>query len=188
MKAAAEVFDDIEDADSDESLSAKYGNPLAINAASTLLILAESAFTRLKSRGIDSDIVVSLIDTVNSYYTTACIGQHLDLSLTPEEAASEDVYLRVIGMKSASAVECACYTGALLAKANQELIQSFTIFGHNLGMASQIANDIKGVTRLSDIKKRKITLPAIYGLAQTDGETHNLLEMVFYKPTYRIYL
>ena len=183
LKAAAEVFDDIEDADSDESLSTKYGNALANNAASTLLILAERAFTRLKSRGIDSDIVVSLIDTVNSYYTTACLGQHLDLSLTPEEAASEDVYLRVIGMKSASAVECACYTGAFLAGANQELIQSFAIFGHNLGMASQIANDIKGVRHLSNIKKRKITLPVIYALAQTNGATHNLLEMAFYKPT-----
>ena len=181
LKAAAEVFDDIEDADSDESLSAKYGNALANNAACALLILAERAFTRLKSRGIDSDIVVSLIDMVNSYYTTACTGQHLDLSLTPEEAASEDVYLRVIGMKSASAVECACYTGALLAGANQELIKSFTIFGHNLGMASQIANDIKGITHMSDIKKPRITLPAIYALAQTDSETHNLLEMVFCK-------
>ena len=118
---------------------------------------------------------------MNSYYTTTCTGQHLDLSLTPEEAASEDVYLRVIGMKSASAVECACYTGALLAGANQELIKSFTIFGHNLGMASQIANDIKGITRMSDIKKPRITLPAIYALAQTDSETHNLLEMVFCK-------
>jgi len=183
LKAAAEVFDDIEDADSNESLSAKYGNALANNAASTLLILAERAFTRLKSWGIDSDIVVSLIDTVNSYYTTACLGQHLDLSLTPEEAASEDVYLRVIGMKSASAVECACYTGALLAGANQELIQSFAIFGHNLGMASQIANDIKDVRYLSNIKKRKITLPVIYALAQTNGTTHNLLKMAFYKPT-----
>ena len=182
LKTAAEIFDDIEDADSDESLSAKYGTPLAINVASTLLILAERAFIRLKSRGVDSGTVTSLIDAVNSYYTIACLGQHLDLTITPQEAVSEDVYLRVIGMKSASTVECACYTGALLAGANQELIKLFIIFGHNLGMASQIANDIKGITSLRDIRKRKITLPVIYALAQTDGEYYNTLDKVFYQP------
>jgi geranylgeranyl pyrophosphate synthase len=123
------------------------------------------------------------MDAVNSYYTTACAGQHLDLSLTPEEAVSEDVYLKVTAMKSASAVECACYVGALLAKANQGLTDRFAMFGHNLGMAAQIANDIRGVTRRSDIAKRKITLPAIYALAQTDGETRSLLETVFCKRT-----
>ena len=183
LNTAAEVFDDIEDADSAESMSAKHGSPLAINAASTLIILAESAFTRLKNRGVDSDIIVNLIATVNSYYTTTCTGQHLDLSLTSEQTVSEEVYLKVIAMKSASVVECACHTGALLAKANRDLIELFKGFGHNLGMASQIANDIKGVTSLRDIRKRKITLPAIYALSQTDGETHSLLEMAFYKPT-----
>ena len=116
---------------------------------------------------------------MNSYYTTASIGQHLDLSLFPTEVASEDVYLRVIAMKSASAVECACHVGALLAEANPNLIESFTAFGHNLGMASQIANDIKGVSCLRDIKRHKITLPTIYALAQTDGEIHRLLENAF---------
>lgn len=184
LKAAAGVFDDIEDTDSAESLPSKYGIPLALNTANILLILAERAFTRLKKQGVDSDIVVNIIDTVNSYCVTACIGQHLDLSLASEEFTLEDVYLRVIAMKSASTVECACYSGALLAEANQELIKSFTIFGHNLGMASQIANDIKGIRHLSDIKKHKITLPTIYALAQTDGETHRLLEAVFCKRPY----
>ena len=181
LKAAAEVFDDIEDADSTESLSVKYGTSLAINVASALLILAERAFTRLRNRGVDNEIVLSLIDTVNSYYATACTGQYLDMSITPEEAFSEDVYLKVIEIKSAFAVRCACYTGALLATSNKKIIHSFTIFGHNLGMASQIANDIKGITNLKDISRRKITLPAIYALAQTNGEIHQLLATVFCK-------
>ena len=92
LKAAAEVFDDIEDADSNESLAFKYGAPLAVNAGSALLILAEKTFTRLNSKGVDSNVVVNLIDTVNSYYTTACIGQHLDLSLNPENIYRYDFW------------------------------------------------------------------------------------------------
>jgi geranylgeranyl pyrophosphate synthase len=48
-------------------------------------------------------------------------------------------------------------------------------------MAFQIANDIKGVNCLKDIKKRKITLPIIYALAQTDGQIHSQLEITFAK-------
>ena len=176
IKAAAEVFDDVEDADSSESLSAIYGAAIATNVATTLLILAEKGVTRLKGRDVNDYVIVHVMDTINSFYTSACAGQHLDLSLTPGIAVSEDIYLRVADMKSASTVECACRIGALLATANQELIDKFALFGHNLGMAAQIANDILGITRGSDIVKPRITLPVIYALTQTDGKARNQLE------------
>lgn len=178
FKAAGDVFDDIEDADSSESLSARYGPAVATNVANTLLILAEKAITRLKGRGVADYTIVRVMDVVNSYCTTACAGQHLDLSLASKTDVSEDIYVRVIGMKSASQVECACHIGALLATANQELINTFTIFGHNLGMAAQITNDILGVTRGSDILKHKMTLPVIYALTQTGGKARNQSEPV----------
>ena len=181
LMAAGDVFDDIEDADSSESLSARYGSAVATNVATTLLILAERAITRLEGRGVEDSVIVRVIDMVNSFYTTACAGQHLDLSLTSKAAISEDIYFTVIGMKSASTVECACHVGALLANANQESVDIFAAFGHNLGMASQIANDIQGITRGSDIMKHKITLPIIYALTQADGEAHNQLESTFVK-------
>ena len=81
LTAAGDVFDDIEDADSAESLSTKYGAAVATNVATTLLILAERAIVRLKERGIEDCITVRVMDAVNSFYTTACTGQHLDLSL-----------------------------------------------------------------------------------------------------------
>jgi len=181
LKAAAEVFDDIEDADSSESLSVKYGLAVATNVATTLLILGESAIARLKRRGVNDYIAVCVMDAVNSFYITACAGQHLDLSLASEMAVSEDVYFRVTSMKSASQVECACHIGALLATENQELIDTFTMFGHNLGIAAQITNDVQGITSGSDIVKRKITLPVIYALTQTDVEARNQLQLIFNK-------
>ena len=178
LMAAGDVFDDVEDADSSESLSAKYGSAVATNVATTLLVLAERAITRLEGRGVEDSVIVRVMDAVNSFYTTACAGQHLDLTLAP---VSEDTYLQVIGMKSASQVECACHIGALLANANQELVDIFAAFGHNLGMASQIANDIRGITHESDILKPKVTLPVIYAFTQTGGEAHSQLESTFVK-------
>ena len=81
LKAAAEVFDDIEDADSSGSLAARYGNAVATNTATTLLILAEKTITRLIDKGVKERLVVQVMESVNSDYTIACAGQHLDLSL-----------------------------------------------------------------------------------------------------------
>jgi len=181
--AAGDVFDDIEDADSSESLAARHGAAVATNVATTLLILAETAIARLKRKGVEDYVIIRVMDAVNSFYTTACTGQHLDLSLTPDIAISEDRYLKVICMKSASQIECACHIGALLATENERLIDTFGIFGHNLGMAAQITNDIQGIIRGSDILNHKITLPVVYALAQSDGKARHQLEITFSRQT-----
>jgi geranylgeranyl pyrophosphate synthase len=181
LLAAGDVFDDIEDADSSDSIYAKYGLAVAISVASTLLILGECSLTRLKSRGIDADIIVRTIEAVNSFYTTACAGQHLDLTVETRLSESEDTYLKIIGMKSAAQLECTCHVGALLAGASQKLINAFALFGRNLGMASQIGNDIQGIISGHDIIKQKITLPVIFALNLPDNEIRDKLIPVFQK-------
>lgn len=179
--AAGQVFDDIEDADALGSLSARYGSAIATNAATTLLILAEKAVTRLKREGVTDDLIVRVMDAINSFYTEACCGQHKDLSFTVESTTSEEAYLLVASMKSASTIECACHIGALVATKKEELLAQFTLFGHNLGMVSQIANDIQGITSGRDIIKQRVTLPVIYALTHTEGECYNQLALAFNK-------
>jgi geranylgeranyl pyrophosphate synthase len=181
LLAAGDVFDDIEDADSTDSVYAKYGLSVAVGVASTLLIVGENSLTQLRARGVGADTVVRVMEVVNSYYTQACIGQHMDLTTEVFPAESEDMYMKIIRMKSASQVECACCVGALLAGANQKLIDAFTILGHNLGMMSQIGNDIQGIVGGRDITKRKITLPVIYGLNLSDSSINGELMAIFHK-------
>lgn len=180
---AGDVFDDIEDADNSDSLSAKYGPAVATNIATTLLMLAEKAITRLKKRGVANLLVFQIIDVVNSYYIKACTGQHLDLYFDPEIAGAEDAYFQVLDMKSASQIECACKVGALLAKGKRELVDIFAEFGHNLGISSQIANDIQGFINGRDISKNKIMLPVIYVLNQADNKTNLELRHLLHNPS-----
>ena len=177
--AAGEAFDDIEDADAAGSLLAKYGSAIATNTATTFLMLAEKAIFRLKARDVADNVIVRIMGAVNSFYTTACAGQYLDLSLTSKTTLSEENYFRVASMKSATTIECACHIGAVLATVDQDSIDLFTVFGHNLGIASQIANDIQGIVSGSDIAKHKITLPVIYALTHTKGEVHAQLKLAF---------
>lgn len=177
--AAADVFDDIEDADSPDSLYAKYGLAAAVSAASTLLILGERSLTRLHERGVEAEIVVQVMDTLNSYYTIACAGQHLDILLSRQLAVSEDEYLKVIAMKTSAQVECACHVGALIAGASDDLINMLIDFARNLGMASQLGNDIRGIIGGNDIVNRRHTLPVIFALAQDNGDIKDRLENMF---------
>jgi len=179
LRAAADAFDDIEDDDSAQSLAAKYGVALATNVATTLVILAERALGRLKDRGVKDGTIVRVVDAVNSYYTTACAGQHLDISHPAGQFMTEEEYLSISAMKSATSIVCACHVGALLGGADEELIDTFARFGYNLGIASQIANDIEGITKGRDIAKRKMTLPIIYAFNQADARDRRRLRRVF---------
>jgi geranylgeranyl pyrophosphate synthase len=179
LRASAEVFDDIEDEDNPNSIGAKYSSAIATNVATTLLILAERTITQLRHRGVSDDMVIRVLDTINSYYASSCAGQHLDLSQNRETPISEDEYLEIARMKSASTTECAGYVGALLGGANQEAVDMFALFGQYLGMASQIANDIQGIVQGNDIAKRKLTLPIIYAVTQASGKTRRWLKLAF---------
>jgi geranylgeranyl diphosphate synthase, type I len=179
FKAAAEVFDDAEDADAPASLASKYGTAAAINAATALLVLGEKALARLRERGVAEADIVHILDVFNSYYLTACAGQYLDLSAGPGAALSEVMYLGAVEMKSGAQVECACWLGATLAGASPRITRLFSRFGQSLGIAVQIANDIQGVAVGKDIPRRKITLPAIYALEQTTGKDRAALAAAF---------
>ena len=151
FKAAAEVFDDAEDADAPASLASKYGISTAINVATTLLILGEKAFARLRETGVAESEIVYILDVFNSYFLTACAGQYFDLAAGPGAVSSEEMYLGAMEMKSGAPLECVCWLGATLAGASRSVIGLFSKFGLSLGIAVQIANDIHGILAASDL-------------------------------------
>ena len=183
LQTAGDVFDDIEDLDSKHSLVSEYGYAEATNVATALLLLAQLALTKLKDADVDSESVVSIIAEANKYGIIACAGQHLDIQNISDHHISESKYLEIISLKSASQVECSCRTGAMLATKDKKAINAFGKFGHNLGIAAQIVNDIDGITKpeigKSDIVEKKITLPVIYALENAEGNNRELLSSVY---------
>ncbi|MDD4923454.1 MAG: polyprenyl synthetase family protein [Dehalococcoidales bacterium] len=177
--AAGDVFDDIEDNDSPLSLSSRYGTAITNNIATTLLVLGEKAISRLKDRNVDDRTIVRILDAINSYYLIACTGQHKDLSCGKKIDISEDDYLDILSLKSASQIECASYTGALLATENKDLLDIFKEFGYSLGMMAQITNDIAGIISKKDLVNKKITLPVIFALSQSEEPVRNQLERYY---------
>ena len=181
FKTAADVFDDIEDGDSPRSLGEIHEH--AINVGNALLALGQKSVVRLHEKNIDANVVVSVLAELSSSFIKACAGQSRDLSFQTERPLSEETYLNTIALKSASQLECACRVGALLATNDAYLVDCFGSFGHNLGMAAQITNDIQGILDATgsrnDICQRKKTLPVVYALTQIDSNSRIALESIY---------
>lgn len=100
---------------------------------------------------------------------------------------SEDHYLRIIRRKTAVLIEGACKCGALLAKASKEKEDALFNYGHNLGMAFQMADDLLDYTSDAktlgknpgaDLREGKLTLPLIKTLKRANKEDKVKIEKI----------
>ena len=99
------------------------------------------------------------------------IGEMRQLTSYDALDFSEDDYFRLIAAKTASLMSAACEMGAIAAAPEHQ--ESLARYGHALGMAFQIADDLLDYTGTEavtgkptghDLRERKVTLPLIEAL------------------------
>ena len=105
-------------------------------------------------------------------------GELLQMEKSRNLNLKEDIYFDIIRNKTASLVASACAAGAWSTSQNDDVTEKMRIFGENAGIAFQIkddlfdyGNDDVGKPTGNDIKEKKLTLPLIYTLNNTDKET-----------------
>ena len=100
------------------------------------------------------------------------VGEMRQLTSYDALAFSEGDYYRLIAAKTASLMSAACQMGAL--DGAREYSEPLSRFGHHLGMAFQIADDLLDYTGSEvvmgkpaghDLRERKVTLPLVGALA-----------------------
>lgn len=99
------------------------------------------------------------------------VGEMRQLTAYDALDFSEGDYYRLISAKTASLMKAACGMGALLGA--PEHVAALTDYGHSLGMAFQVADDIldyvgseeeTGKPIGQDLRERKVTLPLVGAL------------------------
>ena len=104
------------------------------------------------------------------------IGEMRQLTSYDALDFTESDYYRLIASKTASLMSAACEMGALAGV--NEYQKSLALFGHHLGMAFQIADDlldytgseaITGKPSGHDLRERKVTLPLVGALKNASG-------------------
>lgn len=105
-------------------------------------------------------------------------GELLQMEKARKLDIKEDVYFEIIRAKTASLLSAACAAGAYSAHSNSEESETFRLLGEKLGIAFQIMDDLFdygeediGKPTGIDIKEKKMTLPLIYALQNTDNQT-----------------
>jgi geranylgeranyl diphosphate synthase, type I len=187
------VHDDIEDGDRERrhrpTLWAIWGIPLAINAGDALFALSRLALYRLlEEEEVSAERVLSLMRIYDETCLALCEGQFLDISFERRTDISLDEYHEMIGKKTAALLGASAQAGAILATDDQSTIDAFRRFGYDMGLAFQMADDVKGTfwsteesgkTTAGDVRKRKKTLPLVWALEHADPADRDRLRQIY---------
>jgi len=102
-------------------------------------------------------------------------GELLQMEKARRMDISEDVYYDVIRQKTASLIASCCACGAASAGADAATVEQMRLFGEKIGIAFQIKDDMfdfgtddVGKPLGIDIKEKKVTLPLIYALNNSE--------------------
>ncbi|MFM8586725.1 MAG: polyprenyl synthetase family protein [Bacteroidota bacterium] len=112
-------------------------------------------------------------------------GELLQLEKSRLLNITEDDYFNIIRNKTASLLASACAAGADSSTDNIELIEKMKMFGEYTGIAFQIKDDLfdygtedVGKPTGNDIKEKKLTLPLIYTLKNSDASKRRTLKFL----------
>ncbi len=103
-------------------------------------------------------------------------GEVLQLTRAHDLNLSQDVYLQIIGAKTAELFAAAAEAGAVSAGAPEAQIQAMRDYAMNLGLAFQLADDaldyggateVLGKNAGDDFREGKATLPLLLAIART---------------------
>lgn len=146
----------------------------------------------LYSRAIMQLAEVGLMDAVEVMANAAnsmSVGEMRQLTAYEALDFSEEDYTRLIAAKTASLMKAACELGALVGAVDYR--EPLARYGHCLGMAFQVADDILDYTVSEeeagkptghDLREHKVTLPLVGAMRTGDEEGMKLVRAVFDDP------
>jgi octaprenyl-diphosphate synthase len=109
-------------------------------------------------------------------------GELLQMEKSRSLNFEEDTYFEIIKGKTASLLASACASGAWSTTHDEAITEKMRVFGEKVGMAFQIKDDLfdygneaVGKPTGNDIREKKLTLPLIYTLQNTDAATRRKL-------------
>jgi geranylgeranyl diphosphate synthase type I len=152
----------------------KWGVPMAINVGDALFVLSNQAMIDLREN-YPADIVVRAAEILHNTCLELTRGQFMDMSYEERNDLSVEDYWPMIAGKTAALLAACCQTGALLGGASEDQQEIYRSYGHYLGLAFQVQDDILGIwgdesitgkSAASDLVEGKNSLPVLIGLGK----------------------
>lgn len=150
-----------------------WGMPMAINVGDALFVLSNQAITDL-IHVYPADAVVRASTVLHNTCLDLTRGQFLDMSYEKRSDLGVEDYWPMIAGKTAALLSSCCHIGSILGGADESKQDAYRSFGHALGMAFQVQDDILGIwgdealtgkSSASDLLEGKKSLPVLHGLS-----------------------
>ncbi len=190
---ASLIHDDIIDGDTERrgkaTLHVKFDESAAILTGDLLIFHTFLSYVECSDAGVSPERVLAAVRTLAVTCIEMCQGQALEASLIGDLSTTEHTYLDMIRMKTASVCRAAARIGARLGGAPDEAVTALGHFGHNIGMAFQIVDDVLsfsgaeslvGKSLTSDVRNRRVTLPVIYAMRNGDADMRHEIEDLYH--------
>lgn len=143
-------------------------NALWSNKASVLVgdFLFSRAFELMVAEG-----VLEVLQILSEASSAIAEGEVLQLTSSHNLDLTQETYLKIIEAKTACLFSAAAEVGAVIAQADPSQRRALAAFGHTLGIAFQLMDDILdytadqkklGKTIGDDFREGKVTLPVIF--------------------------
>jgi geranylgeranyl diphosphate synthase type I len=171
------VHDDIQDNSPKrrgrDTVWVKWGAPMAINVGDALFVLSNQAILDLKA-SYPPEVVLRAAEILHSTCLDLTRGQFLDMSYEERNDLTVEDYWPMVAGKTAALLSACCHLGALLGDADESKQDAYRSFGHFLGLAFQVQDDILGIwgnesmtgkSAASDLVEGKNSLPMLAGLS-----------------------
>jgi len=189
------IHDDVEDNSPTRrhrpTVWALWGVPQAVNAGDAIFTLARQAVLGLRAHSVPPDVILAVLERTEQACLSLCQGQYLDIAFEEQSEVTLALYEQMIEGKTAALLACATETGALIGSGLAGPYAAFKRFGHELGLAFQIVDDILGIwgdpsttgkPAADDIRSRKKTLPVLLALETLARRGDRRLAMLLQQP------
>lgn len=132
---------------------------------------------------------VDLLEVLSRAANEMSVGEMRQLMSCDSLRFTENDYYRLIASKTASLMSAACEMGSVAGE--PEFRSALAAYGHDLGMAFQIADDlldyneteaVTGKPTGHDLREHKMTLPLIHALRVMDSDAQRDVESFFADP------
>lgn len=170
------IHDDIEDNSplrrGRPTLWKKWGIATALNSGDALFSLSFISLSHL-SDYYDAELVLAVQKIFNNTCLLLTQGQHLDISYEKQSKLTVEAYWPMVRGKTAALLASSAEIGALLAGVDTSTRLNYRNFGHALGLAFQVQDDLLGIwgnanltgkSIESDLVTGKKSLPVLYGI------------------------
>ncbi len=182
LHSATLVHDDVVD-DADKrrgvfSINALWKNKVAV-------LFGDYLLSRGLLLALDNN-EYGLLHTMSDAVRRMSEGELLQIEKSRHLDLDEETYFRIISDKTASLIAACTTAGARSVTDDEDVVSQLNLAGEKLGLAFQIRDDLfdYGVRDVGkplgiDLKERKLTLPLIYSLQESEpGESKEILKLI----------